>query len=421
MNSKKLFLNPDAVIGFSQQTADPALTTLAKVYETQLIGSRYSCIIRRENQNIICLGQTPNLQTTGSFLGRAYFPRINNEPRSVSTPTLRPTLISLNTGSFTSLYFERAQVLIQYLQTIRDTSLFVNLQDIPDEPEILQRIADLGFEVYYINTIIYSAGQFKNRKNAGIACLVNKNLLGFNCKLLDISVSFHKDGFFDYKKCFPSCNSQDMLVQPATLYLTLQNQDSNEIFILANNYISAFSFQKSRLENVEYMIKTISEMKTMLLHRIPGNKIITRLTGDFNLYGYDTLGLPFGLKSEPFAHLPAAISALITGFRPFSIFSGKIFTTGNNIPNSREIKMFKELLESHQFVYQTNYYNQNFPTISLEVKDFIPKPLKFLFKGLKVSWSLDFCVTPEYEGKITIAKDSQPFGHDDHKTLIVSL
>lgn len=349
----------------------------------------------------------------------------------LKTPTQKPYIASLNIGSFGlnstqneigQEYYEMGKNLVKYLRQNLDKYLFVNLIDCPNQPQLFEALSNSGYHIYFINYIFYSEGANAHRPDCGIAMLINSRLIGHNVKFLDLSLNLHQGGFPDYGKAFPQFDQKDLLIQPITAYLTCLDEDRKTVYVNSSIYVSAFSSVSNRQQSVLQSCQVLNEIGNDYLEKQPGCRIVTRLSGDFNPYGYDTLQGPLGKAVEPFAHLPAAVFGLATGFKPWKYISEKVlFGQSKNIPNIREVEKLRLELRRNGFVMQSDIYGQFEHTKTIQFKDMAPEKLKNLFEGAAVSWYLDFCVTPSYEGKVHIEYDLEPFGEVDHKTLTIQI
>lgn len=397
------------------QRVNTQIGILSLGQDTNLISSQISLVYKNE-----ALGQI------GTVYKAKYIPKV-----PVSTPENRPRLLSLNLGSFglhsnkNQMDEEYAQLrgtFLEYLQNESNKTLLLNLQDVPEDLELFKGITDLGFDIYFVPNVFYHLGNFKERPDCGQAVLVNQGLQNFNLKTLNLSLSFHEGGFYDYHSCFEKYSSSDMLQKPMTLYFTFQNPDLNQIYHISNIYISAFSTAKDRFANATASVEIIDKMIQVLTEKKSEAELIARFTGDFNFYGYDTLTGPFGLAAEPFAHLPAVFIAVLAGFRPWLIFTRKaIFSPVENSLNKTEVNQFKDWLISSKFSIMTDNFGKLNQSKTVMINDLAPSFLKFAFKGCGTSWILDLCIYPLWSKKFNIWYDPKPFGFVDHKTMIVQL
>jgi len=349
----------------------------------------------------------------------------------VQTPENSPRLLSLNIGSFglNALkneigpeYTQLRQTFLDYLKKESNSTLILNLQDVPEDQVLFEAISALGFDLYFVPNVFYHLGKFKQRPDCGQAVLVNQALQNYNLKTLNLSLSFHEGGFYDYHQCFKKYSSGDMLQKPMTLYFTFQNPDLNQIYHISNIYISAFSTAKNRFQSTTQSVQIIDKMLEVLVEKKAGAELIARFTGDFNLYGYDTQIGPFGLPAEPFGHLPAVFYAVLTGFRPWLIFTKKvIFRKVENGLNKNEVNQVKDWLIAHRFSMVADNFTKLNQSKTVLINEFAPSFLKFAFKGAGTSWILDLCIYPLWSKKFNIWYDLEPFGFMDHKTMIVQL
>jgi hypothetical protein len=413
-----------------QKSSSKTLKTLFELFSANNIGQRIGCTLSGQSQ-------------VKQILADSLYPIPDQEPRvvgsfyeSIPTPipkltidNQRPRLLSINVGSFgldsrntnrDPKYFELSSKLIQFIKENTKKALIFNLLDCPDESEVFQKITEEGFEVYFFENIFYQESHF-DRPNTGTAVIINKALFAYGAELMDVSMSLHSDGFIDISKSFAKFQTKDFLIQPLSVYFTLKNKQKKEIYLFASTYVLAFSTKKDRKLNLNRSLNILNQMKRALEHTLPDCKVITRFTGDFNFYGYDTRYGLFGLSAEPFSHFPALISGLILGFKPWKHSQNKVlFEEGRNIPNLLELQNVEKLAEGKGFSLLKNSKEVFETTKTIEVTDFIPKPIKTFFKGSKVSWSLDHCFAPK-DKKVSMSFEDEPFGDFDHKTLSVGI
>jgi len=413
---------------FYDESNVPEFCTLARAHILHRPGVRLNCQI----DTAIKAKKEIFLQSNHEIIGQvgSFYAGVAGEKVKLKTPENKPRLISLNIGSFGlnslinekgATYKSHLQKFVDYVKSVSSSSLILSLQDVPNDPELFAGLNQAGFDIYYFPNIFYHLGQFNSRPDCGQAILINKNIEKYDLSLLNISLSFHHGGFPDYHKAFKQYQSQDLLQKPTTLYFTIQNKVSSEFYLISNTYVSAFSTAENRFESIKESVELVQQMTDQLSKFKQEQEMIVRFTGDFNIYGYDTHQGPFGMKAEPWAHLPAVISALLYGFRPLDIFKGKLFTIGKNQANLNEFKKVQAWLISKSFVISTDSYNEIKKSKTVMVEEFAPSFTKRLFKGAGTSWILDMCIYPVWSRKFNIWYEKEPFGDIDHETLIVQL
>jgi hypothetical protein len=372
------------------------------------------------------------LQSGSEIIGQVgmFYEGLKKESIKLETPENKPRLHSLNIGSFglnsqnneiSIAYKQNMQTFIDYVKSVSPSVLAFSLQDVPNDANLFSELNAHGFDIYFFPNMFYHLGKFESRPDCGQALLVNKNIEDYDLKMLNISLSYHWGGFPDYNKSFKKHQTEDYLHKPTTLYFTIQNRSKHEYYLISNAYVSAFSNQDDRFKNIKDSVKIMDQMIKSISKFKKSEELIVRFTGDFNLYGYDTLRGPFGMKSEPWSHLPAVISALLSGFRPLSLFSGKIFKIGKNTPNLIEVDKVKAWLKTRGYGIATDTDNNLKQSKTVMVEEFAPSFIKRLFKGAGASWVLDMCIFPAWGRKFNIWYDKEPFGDIDHETLIIQL
>lgn len=406
----------------------PEFCTLARAHILHKPGVRLNCQIdgaTKSKKDIYLQSNHEIIGQVGSFYAGNVGEKIK-----LKTPENKPRLISLNIGSFGlnslnnekgTTYNTNLQKFVNYVKSAVSSSLILSLQDVPNDSELFDGLNQAGFDIYFFPNLFYSLGQFKSRPDCGQAILINKNIEKYDLNILNISLSFHHGGFPDYHKSFKKYQSQDLLHKPTTLYFTIQNKITSEFYLISNAYVSAFSSSDNRFESIKDSVELVQQMIDQLSRFKNEQELIVRFTGDFNIYGYDTHQGPFGMKAEPWAHLPAVISALIYGFRPLDIFKGKLFTIGKNQANLNEFKKVQAWLKSKSYVISTDSYNEIKKSKTVMVEEFAPSFTKRIFKGAGASWILDMCIYPIWSRKFNIWYEKEPFGDIDHETLIVQL
>jgi hypothetical protein len=424
-----LFLDHNQLQKFYDSSSNKEFQTLVRAHIVAVPGQRLNTHFRQIDD-----GQTDIfLESKSEVLGviGSFYKAQNVIKKPVLNPERKPRLLSLNLGSFGlnsavqvkgEEYSFLREKFLKYLEKQLQTTLILNLQDVPQDQELFDSVNKLGFDIYFIPSSIYSEGDFSQRPNCGQAVFINQNLSHFDLKILNISLSFHHGGFFDYHKCFKKYKSEDYLQKPLTLYFTFQNASLNQLYHISNIYNSAFSTVANRFKNTMESIEILDKMLRQLTQKSPNSELIVRFTGDFNFYGYDTQVGPLGLSAEPFAHLPAVFWAVLKGFRPWLLFSQKtIFNKAHNHLNQNEVDKVANWLHQHGFSMSTDGFGRLNQSKTVMVNEFAPSFVKPIFKGSGTSWILDLCIYPTWTSKFNIWYDSEPYGDIDHKTMIAQL
>lgn len=368
------------------------------------------------------------LVTAGKYIYNNPLPDLNLNPI-----LNKGLLLQLNVGSFgldinhlqtNSKYFEMGRKLITYLDLNLDKISAFTFQDFPEEEELFAVLKSRGFELIFWPNLFYSEGKNFARPNCGLLIGIQKRFKNQALKLHKILVSPHAGLWPRVSNYQKNIQDLDLLSAGSTLTVVYKNLKSKEIYQLSNLYISAFSSKKVRLEIASQVLKNQHKIETELCQQNPECQLISRITGDFNLYGTNTLRGPLGLKSNPFSFLPTAVFALISGFRPFKILSGKSpFTLGGNPLHKQELQAFLKLANKHGYQTSANH-SETEHSFFIYLSDFVPKFLKPVFKNAKVGWLLDIALAPKFAKPIRGWLELEPFGnkkYKDHKALWVSL
>jgi hypothetical protein len=348
----------------------------------------------------------------------------------VETLSKRPNLVQLNVGSFgldsdnndiDQDYYETGKKLITFLQSQKSQTLVFNLQDVPNDQFLWEQINSDGYSVFWYPTNHYSQGKYKSRPDTGNAILINTNLQGYKLQLDNCFIKYHSTEIPDYGQYNKKSSSQDLIQISSTMYAVFRNEQSKEVFLIANTYISPFITQQKRLQIIDNIIATTKEFHLQANQSYSGYKVIHRFAGDFNVYGVDSNKGPFGLPANPFSFLPSVIDSLITGFRPFRILRFKSpFVPGKNHIHRNERSHLQGLASIYGFQSLPSSDTDQF-SISIPIAKYAPSLLKPIFAGSECRWLLDYVIYPIYEVGVYTYFSLDPFGQRDHKSLIVSL
>ncbi len=347
-----------------------------------------------------------------------------------NTFSKRPNIIQLNVGSFgldsdnneiDENYYNLGKKLITYLQSQKDKALIFSLQDVPNDQPLWEQMNLEGYSVYWYPTNHYSEGKYKTRPDTGNAILINNNLQGYKLVLDNSFIKYHSSQIPDYSDYKKESSEFDLIQISSTLYSVFRNEQSKEIFLVSTTHISPFITQSKRLEIIKSITETAKELHLQLNLSYSGYNIIHRFAGDFNLYGVDSDKGPFGLPANTFAFLSSAVDAVVTGFRPLKLLKlQNPFVEGKNYLHRDERNKIKDIVETLGFKLMPDIASSNY-SIKFPLSKYAPKLLKPIFKGAKAVWLLDYVYVPAHEIGVVSYLDLEPFGHTDHKSLVVSL
>lgn len=317
----------------------------------------------------------------------------NTSPLHKSSCSQVFKLLSLNAGGFgvdsnhyndLDLGYQHNYCMPKILDYIQSQDFdIVHFQDFPMVREYIEMVSLEGKYQYIFIPQIFLTHCFPKSQDSGLLLLIKQGLHPTNFKLL-----LHPTGIPKINNYQPKLAQADMLFVNSTLYYDL-NIDSHPV-TLANTYISPISTASQRLHNINISIAS----------RKPGRDFL--ITGDFNIYGTETLKTFFGLPANPYS---------------FSINAGAQLLFGNNIPHFIERQKLIQLV-NQQGLKVANAQSPYTPSIRINLSQHTPRFVNWLLREVTVDWLLDMAISNI--NTIATRIDPQPFGDVDHASLIVN-
>jgi hypothetical protein len=419
----------------SQQTQDPILgSTLKYLLHRQTYHKPHQInplIWRNHGQGVV--GHLGFRDGDHEVRVGSYYPAVESPPRQLATAHNRPFITHLNVGSFgldidhtevTDRYYALGKKLVEYVEKRADQTLVFNFQDVPQEEGLFDEFRKRGFDLIFIPFAFFGEGNSSRTKPAGLLSLINRRLEGYDVQLSSLWLEHHVGSFPHLKHYKNEYGSRDHLHLSSTLFFLLKTSDQKQSYLIGNTYMSPFSSQETRLEVAQKTINNFADLvESQQRENKPVAMLITRLTGDFNPYGVNTLRGPLGLVSgNPWSFLQHAAYGALSGWRPWRLLQGKsMFVKGGNPYNVAESEQMMNFARQRQIRPATDSFGRRFVTMQTQLSDYAPGLTKPLFSGGAIDWSLDFCFYPEHEGWVYSYVDSEPYGEIDHKSLVVSL
>ena len=396
MRDQRYFLDNRELQDISDKSENIIVKNLIKIHQTTSPNTLFKLTNIKDKLYIDLAGET--IQVGLAFEGRY----IEQNDKII------PKLASLNCGGF-GVNEDQAKDQTRYdnlklklLGYIKNKCLKVfHFQDFPCDSKFFSDLSDLGYSGIWIPNIIFSEGNYPQNPNTGLLSIFQNTS---NFHNIQNNFCFHESNFARLNNYNKKRKDEDLLIANCSLYQSFEDAQDQTISLLTNTYISPFSTQPRRQQNIVLTVENIIKIKQELQSKFVKYKILERFTGDFNLYGINSLYGIFGLSVKPWSFGLPLLASLMTGI---------------NIPNKLEITKLSKALSKLGYRISPTTKNEN-QTIFIRLADHLPKFLKPAFRKIKVGWQLDMCISPnEYNYKVSV--DPEPFGDFDHSCLVVSL